>query len=300
MLIDTLKWRYWDNEKKEMGYSSPLGTAYKQDNFSYMANTGLLDANGTEIWEGDIVFFWEGSWEDEKFYYRDVCYGLRGAVEYSPDQDRCPPNGKIYIIDIDHEPKSCPHLADFKKHHRVVVGNIHENPELLNTRICTKCYTLKIGETCSVRYSDQPCSKCEEHQRDLSGLFPIDADLPPWMGKWYIKAVDDKWYKKLHEPRAKPKTIEAFYLPPLKVLRWAEWHEHMEQLKEWMVARGFYHRSDREAVVWWTDGALDAPPSRRVVIKTPDSEMIARPGQWIIKEGDTWRVADKLESDDDE
>ena len=82
--------------------------------------TGLTDKDGNKIFEGDIVKFKHGGEFDKKIYYRNyavefintyVTYGLRLR------------NGSIHF--------------PFKKatalqHDAEVIGNIYDNPELLN------------------------------------------------------------------------------------------------------------------------------------------------------------------------
>lgn len=70
--------------------------------------TGLKDKNGKEIYEGDILF-------DESGVYAVVCYSMGTfCVDFGEGFDL------QYFTDYIHE------ICD-------VVGNIHDNPELLKT-----------------------------------------------------------------------------------------------------------------------------------------------------------------------
>jgi uncharacterized phage protein (TIGR01671 family) len=85
-----------------------------------MQFTGLHDKNGKEIWEGDIV-------------RREVCspddmaygaYGYAGIVKWE--------RGK-FVIECDEDNSFYDHMGDlFSWNELEVIGNIHENPELLN------------------------------------------------------------------------------------------------------------------------------------------------------------------------
>ena len=78
--------------------------------YDAMQSTGLKDKNGTEIYEGDIVRYNRGiSWSVEKFPYV-VKNSLEGFVfEYGLIQ----------------------HSLFLKIEYVTVIGNIYENPELL-------------------------------------------------------------------------------------------------------------------------------------------------------------------------
>ncbi|MCI2862373.1 YopX family protein [Staphylococcus hominis] len=124
------KFRAWDKDRKYMEYTdenllvcfggngkvvlTDLSSVYSNcegmENFELMQSTGLKDINGTEIYEGDIVRYNRGiSWSVEKFPYV-VKNSLEGFVfEYGLIQ----------------------HSLFLKIEYVTVIGNIYENPELL-------------------------------------------------------------------------------------------------------------------------------------------------------------------------
>lgn len=90
--------------------------AYLQEseNVKFMQFTGLLDKNGKEVYEGDIVSIFKGCPSIVKFGVQDIGNDFQGVGFYTEEK-----NGSIFNIfgggDIE------------------VIGNIYENPELLES-----------------------------------------------------------------------------------------------------------------------------------------------------------------------
>lgn len=131
-----IKFRAWDKENKRFGYlDHPFDNNWyvtptvfgnsliafpnnwknkKKDNYILMQFTGLYDKNGKEIYEGDICS------TDLSRPYLIVVF-RNGAFMY-----QCHDDGKDYFdIMLPNEVKS-----DADKYTEVI-GNIYENPELL-------------------------------------------------------------------------------------------------------------------------------------------------------------------------
>jgi uncharacterized phage protein (TIGR01671 family) len=137
-----IKFRAWDLVTKTMkevrGIFYFRGDELKMVNitenrrFEFMQFTGLKDSKGKEIYEGDIVRFYEQGYDPNE-----------------PDEERIEPetttvliywneNGKCLAIDWDYEDSRFAPVgwgyewilnSEFDYHE--VIGNIYENPELL-------------------------------------------------------------------------------------------------------------------------------------------------------------------------
>ncbi len=134
-----IKFRAWDKEKKRFlskfgisahGRVTQYGTSISHHSeIELMQFTGLLDKNGKEIFEGDIVrchqFTQElgenlGVYEGEK---ETVC-----VVTYI-EENTC-----FGFVEINSEDRGYIEPALCSDEGIEIIGNIHENPELLNKK----------------------------------------------------------------------------------------------------------------------------------------------------------------------
>lgn len=90
------------------------GNPMKDEDYELIRFTGLLDKNGKEIYEGDIVCY--GPWSDGEGFCRHIVeWNIKDAAfgTYEPRREK------------EHFPNIDERVCE-------VIGNIYENPELLN------------------------------------------------------------------------------------------------------------------------------------------------------------------------
>jgi uncharacterized phage protein (TIGR01671 family) len=104
-----IKFRAWDKEKGMLHYDGIFNSPNFFDNSNLMQFTGLKDKNEKEIYEGDVV--------------KDV--GIIGEIIYVECSFRINPEGNKKI-------EFTESLLNYDN--LEVIGNIHENPELLTNK----------------------------------------------------------------------------------------------------------------------------------------------------------------------
>ncbi|MDT2709511.1 YopX family protein [Enterococcus gallinarum] len=112
----------WDKLKEFVGLGRLFDDSKKSTLFTLMQSTGLKDKNGVEIFEGDVVKVSDGSNEEDSYFSVVKNY----ADEGYPAFDIEAPSSWYYESNV-LSTITCGEYETIE-----VIGNIYENPELLD------------------------------------------------------------------------------------------------------------------------------------------------------------------------
>jgi len=122
------KFHYWGDI--DGGFQSPVAGNLGRNSQEF---TGLLDKNGKEIYEGDVVILRchvsAGYYEDRY----DIDMDFTGGVVILPSMGACIKN-PIWVDNMDDRHGKNQGYKNIRGYRSEVIGNIYENPELISPK----------------------------------------------------------------------------------------------------------------------------------------------------------------------
>ena len=100
--------------------NAPVRTVIEVDPGTVGQFTGLLDRNGKEVYEGDVVFWIAADMRGRGRGEQGAIFWDRHTMSWAIERDKPCVDGRPCIIS-----------RPFDKRHLEVVGNIHDNPDLM-------------------------------------------------------------------------------------------------------------------------------------------------------------------------
>jgi uncharacterized phage protein (TIGR01671 family) len=134
-----LSWEEIQEEWESEGYHPAI---FNQDHYHCMQFTGLLDKNGKEIYAGDVVrhvreVYAPDNYQTGEAAFEEYQYTRKGVISITTSKG---------VVINGYQERHCVHEGDFADRRKYnenpgsysdyaeIIGNIHENPELMDPK----------------------------------------------------------------------------------------------------------------------------------------------------------------------
>jgi len=130
MWADPHRWRL--NAQGEVTWNRILSSPNGQEDFVIQQFTGMVDKNGKEIWEGDIVKFYKWNCPMPSPNVEDYLVSSPKQIIYGLGYGDYPTAGFCAISLFPTDLETGHQLNCMDSQNIEIIGNVFENPELLN------------------------------------------------------------------------------------------------------------------------------------------------------------------------